>query len=103
MAPAPCSHLPSFGTTLDGRRASSSACHVGTALGAPARQVTWGEILTTQGYLKSLLVGGGLVVAQQITGQPSVLYFATSIFQNAGFSSLDEASKVRRRTRQRFT
>jgi hypothetical protein len=39
-------------------------------------------------------VGGGLVVWQQITGQPSVLYFATSIFQNAGFSSLEEASKI---------
>lgn len=55
--------------------------------------VSWGEIFSG-GYLKAFTVGAGLIVFQQITGQPSVLYFATSIFQDAGFAAADEASKV---------
>lgn len=31
---------------------------------------------------------------QQITGQPSVLYYATDIFQRAGFSSASEATQL---------
>lgn len=31
---------------------------------------------------------------QQITGQPSVLYYATEIFEKAGFASQADASKV---------
>lgn len=34
-----------------------------------------------------LLIGCGLVFLQQVTGQPSVLYFATNIFKSAGFGS----------------
>lgn len=44
--------------------------------------------------LKALQIGGGLVVFQQITGQPSVLYYATTIFQSAGFSAASDATKV---------
>jgi MFS family permease len=36
---------------------------------------------------RSLVIGCGLVLFQQITGQPSVLYEATPIFQSAGFSN----------------
>lgn len=36
-------------------------------------------------YRYSLLIGCGLVAFQQFTGQPSVLYYATSIFKSAGF------------------
>ncbi|KAL7003802.1 Vacuolar glucose transporter 1 [Sarracenia purpurea var. burkii] len=44
--------------------------------------------------LKALIIGAGLVFFQQITGQPSVLYYAASIFQSAGFSAASDATRV---------
>ncbi|CAL9771670.1 unnamed protein product [Musa acuminata subsp. burmannicoides] len=44
--------------------------------------------------LKAFIIGGGLVLFQQITGQPSVLYYATSILQSAGFSAASDAARV---------
>ncbi|XP_022141003.1 D-xylose-proton symporter-like 2 [Momordica charantia] len=44
--------------------------------------------------LKALIIGSGLVLFQQITGQPSVLYYASSIFQTAGFSAASDATRV---------
>ncbi|KAI3471302.1 hypothetical protein Pfo_027965 [Paulownia fortunei] len=44
--------------------------------------------------LKALIIGGGLVLFQQVTGQPSVLYYAATIFQSAGFSAASDATKV---------
>lgn len=44
----------------------------------------------------ALYAGVSLVLFQQITGQPSVLYYATSIFQAAGFAAESDATKVRR-------
>ncbi|KAL2556521.1 D-xylose-proton symporter-like 2 [Forsythia ovata] len=44
--------------------------------------------------LKALTIGAGLVLFQQITGQPSVLYYAATIFQSAGFSAVSDATKV---------
>ncbi|XP_047320847.1 D-xylose-proton symporter-like 2 [Impatiens glandulifera] len=44
--------------------------------------------------LKALIIGCGLVLFQQITGQPSVLYYAASIFQSAGFSATSDATRV---------
>nr|BAJ95036.1 predicted protein [Hordeum vulgare subsp. vulgare] len=44
--------------------------------------------------LKAFTIGGGLVLFQQITGQPSVLYYATSILQTAGFTAASDAAKV---------
>nr|XP_017251443.1 PREDICTED: D-xylose-proton symporter-like 3, chloroplastic isoform X2 [Daucus carota subsp. sativus] len=43
---------------------------------------------------KAFIIGGGLVLFQQITGQPSVLYYAGSILQTAGFSAASDATKV---------
>lgn len=45
-------------------------------------------------YPKPLVIGCGLVFLQQVTGQPSVLYFATNIFKGAGFSSTAALSSV---------
>jgi len=45
-------------------------------------------------YPKPLVIGCGLVFLQQVTGQPSVLYFATNIFKSAGFASLAAAASV---------
>ncbi|CAK7339978.1 unnamed protein product [Dovyalis caffra] len=44
--------------------------------------------------LKALTIGAGLVLFQQITGQPSVLYYAASILQSAGFSAASDATRV---------
>jgi len=45
-------------------------------------------------YPLPLLIGCGLVFLQQVTGQPSVLYFATNIFKSAGFGSSAALSSV---------
>eukprot|EP00884_Botryococcus_braunii_P016785 jgi/Botrbrau1/3790/Bobra.0183s0023.2 len=45
-------------------------------------------------YAKPLLVGLSLMLFQQITGQPSVLYYASQIFADAGFAAGQEASGV---------
>ncbi|ONK71535.1 uncharacterized protein A4U43_C04F9640 [Asparagus officinalis] len=44
--------------------------------------------------LKALVIGAGLVFFQQITGQPSVLYYAATILQSAGFSAAADATRV---------
>jgi len=44
--------------------------------------------------LKPLLIGMSLMIFQQITGQPSVLYYATRIFQDAGFAAAESATAV---------
>ncbi|KAF3787150.1 D-xylose-proton symporter-like 3 [Nymphaea thermarum] len=44
--------------------------------------------------LKAFIIGGGLVFFQQITGQPSVLYYAAPILQSAGFSAASDAARV---------
>ncbi|KAK9120468.1 hypothetical protein Syun_018085 [Stephania yunnanensis] len=44
--------------------------------------------------LKALIIGAGLVLFQQITGQPSVLYYAAAILQSAGFSAASDATRV---------
>ncbi|KAL6893792.1 hypothetical protein ACP4OV_007890 [Aristida adscensionis] len=44
--------------------------------------------------LKAFTIGGGLVMFQQITGQPSVLYYAASILQTAGFTAASDAARV---------
>eukprot|EP00475_Leptophrys_vorax_P022938 TRINITY_DN31201_c0_g1_i1.p1 TRINITY_DN31201_c0_g1~~TRINITY_DN31201_c0_g1_i1.p1 ORF type:complete len:372 (-),score=7.62 TRINITY_DN31201_c0_g1_i1:93-1115(-) len=53
----------------------------------------WSQLVTgTNG--RALLIGCGLVFFQQVTGQPSVLYYAASILQDAGFSAAADATKV---------
>ncbi|KAF8022748.1 hypothetical protein BT93_F0302 [Corymbia citriodora subsp. variegata] len=44
--------------------------------------------------LKAFIIAGGLVLFQQITGQPSVLYYAGPILQSAGFSAAADATRV---------
>jgi sugar porter (SP) family MFS transporter len=51
----------------------------------------WNDAFT---YPLPLVIGCGLVFLQQITGQPSVLYFATNIFKSAGFGSSAALSSV---------
>lgn len=51
-------------------------------------------LLLSEKYRKPLSVGLSLMLFQQITGQPSVLYYAASIFQDAGFGSADSATRI---------
>ncbi|KAE9593459.1 hypothetical protein Lal_00029383 [Lupinus albus] len=57
------------------------------------KEVTFGELFRGK-CKKALVIGGGLVFFQQITGQPSVLYYAGSILQSAGFSAASDATRV---------
>jgi sugar porter (SP) family MFS transporter len=45
-------------------------------------------------YRRPLTVGVSLMLFQQITGQPSVLYYAAKIFQDAGFASAGQATGI---------
>ena len=51
------------------------------------------DVLSSK-YRKPLTVGVSLMLFQQITGQPSVLYYAGKIFQDAGFTSADSATGI---------
>lgn len=55
--------------------------------------VTLGEMFRGK-CRKALVISAGLVLFQQITGQPSVLYYAASILQSAGFSLAADATRV---------
>ena len=44
--------------------------------------------------MRPLTVGLSLMLFQQITGQPSVLYYAARIFEEAGFGTAQEATGV---------
>eukprot|EP00929_Paragymnodinium_shiwhaense_P019069 TRINITY_DN1311_c0_g1_i1.p1 TRINITY_DN1311_c0_g1~~TRINITY_DN1311_c0_g1_i1.p1 ORF type:complete len:508 (-),score=107.91 TRINITY_DN1311_c0_g1_i1:473-1996(-) len=52
------------------------------------------KVSDTFKYPRPLIIGCGLVFLQQVTGQPSVLYYATNIFKSAGFGSLASLSSV---------
>ncbi|XP_015164343.1 D-xylose-proton symporter-like 2 isoform X1 [Solanum tuberosum] len=57
------------------------------------KEATIGEMLQGK-CLKALTIGAGLILFQQITGQPSVLYYAAKIFQDAGFSAAADATRA---------
>ncbi|KAG6557584.1 hypothetical protein Mapa_000860 [Marchantia paleacea] len=59
-----------------------------------SEETTFGELFQGNLNQKALLIGGGLVFLQQVTGQPSVLYYAAPILQSAGFSAAADATNV---------
>uniref|UniRef100_A0A383VP60 Major facilitator superfamily (MFS) profile domain-containing protein n=1 Tax=Tetradesmus obliquus TaxID=3088 RepID=A0A383VP60_TETOB len=52
------------------------------------------ELFSSSRYYRPLLVGMSLMLFQQITGQPSVLYYASQIFERAGFAGGKDAAGV---------
>ena len=54
-------------------------------------EASCGEVLSAR---RALIAGLGLVLLQQVTGQPSVLYYQESIFRDAGFGSLAAYASV---------
>ena len=53
---------------------------------ATGRQAGWAELLSAE-YRPALILGIGLAIFQQITGINTIIYYAPTIFQLAGFSS----------------
>lgn len=72
---------------------SETLASVETASGG-RDEITFAEIFQGKLNQKAFIVGGGLVFLQQVTGQPSVLYYAAQILQSAGFSAAADATKV---------
>ncbi|KAM7258989.1 hypothetical protein ACFE04_014730 [Oxalis oulophora] len=62
------------------------------AIQGEEKEVTIGEMF--RGKCLKALVIGGLVLFQQIAEQPSVLYYAATILQTAGFSAASDATRV---------
>ena len=57
-------------------------------------QLPFWIVFTDPKYRPALTVGLSLMLFQQITGQPSVLYYAAKIFQDAGFTSSSSATGI---------
>ncbi|VFQ91554.1 unnamed protein product [Cuscuta campestris] len=57
------------------------------------REATFGEIFQGK-CLKALIIGAGLILFQQIAGQPTVLYYAAKIFQDVGFAAAADATRA---------
>lgn len=50
--------------------------------------------LSAFAYPRPLVLGFGIVALQQLSGQPSVLYYATTVFKNAGFGTSASLASV---------
>jgi len=59
--------------------------------GAGGARGGWAEVFQAR---RALLAGLGLVALQQLTGQPSVLYYQESIFADAGFGDQAATSSI---------
>jgi sugar porter (SP) family MFS transporter len=64
------------------------------AMNDEAGSLPFWTVLVEPKYRRPLAVGLSLMLFQQITGQPSVLYYAAKIFQDAGFDSADSATAI---------
>ncbi|PIA60425.1 hypothetical protein AQUCO_00300138v1 [Aquilegia coerulea] len=81
------------GDKISERQIEDTLVSLKSAYGAEESEGSFWEVF--QGAnLKAFIIGGGLVLFQQITGQPSVLYYAGSILQSAGFSVASDAARV---------
>ncbi|GBF98053.1 D-xylose-proton symporter-like chloroplastic [Raphidocelis subcapitata] len=83
----------------EGRRAADPALVAAeldgiAAAGASGSGGGIGELLGQERFRRPLLIGSSLMLFQQITGQPSVLYYAQQIFQRAGFASGAAAAEI---------
>jgi sugar porter (SP) family MFS transporter len=62
---------------------------VEAALAEDADQATWGEVFS-KAVRRPLTIGVGLAVFQQITGINAIIYYADTIFGDAGFATSQE-------------
>ena len=57
------------------------------AVSGPASRGPLAQLLGTRQNRKALTIGVGLVLLQQLSGQPSLLYYARRIFESAGLGT----------------
>jgi MFS transporter, SP family, solute carrier family 2 (facilitated glucose transporter), member 12 len=62
------------------------------SLEASGSQSCWNLCSNEDNIRSCMLIAAGLVVAQQMTGQPNVLYYAPTIFHQIGFCGPDAAT-----------
>ncbi|XP_072098650.1 solute carrier family 2, facilitated glucose transporter member 10 [Mobula birostris] len=63
-----------------------------SSMQAPQRQYKFLDLFRARDNMRArLLVALGLVLAQQLTGQPNVLYYASTIFKSVGFHQNNSA------------
>mmetsp|Transcript_7013 Transcript_7013/g.25374 ORF Transcript_7013/g.25374 Transcript_7013/m.25374 type:complete len:501 (+) Transcript_7013:110-1612(+) len=65
---------------------------VQAAKASSSSQTVSGKLAQVWEVRRAFFIGGGLLMLQQVSGQPAVLYFAPTIFQNAGLGA--QSSKV---------
>ena len=88
-----CPDAAALDAELD-EMSSSSSGEIGETAAAAPPPPTLSELVTVPRFRRPLFLGLGLVVAQQITGQPSVLYYAPDVFASAGFAAGSQAASV---------
>lgn len=66
--------------------------HIRLSLEAGRSQSCWTLCSSADGLQAAMLIAFGLVMAQQFTGQPNVLSYASTIFQQVGFCGRDPVS-----------
>lgn len=66
--------------------------HIRLSLEAGRSQSCWTLCSSADGLRSAMLIAFGLVMAQQFTGQPNVLSYASTIFQQVGFCGRDPVS-----------
>ena len=86
-----CPDAAALEAELDEMSSSENGDGAGATAAAPP---TLSDLFSIPRFRKPLFLGLGLVVAQQITGQPSVLYYAPDVFASAGFAAGSQAASV---------
>lgn len=66
--------------------------HIRLSLEAGRSQSCWSLCSSADGLRASMIIAFGLVMGQQLTGQPNVLNYASTIFQQVGFCGRDPVS-----------
>lgn len=90
-----CPDAASLEAELEEMASSSGGGGAGEGASAAAdAPPSLSDLVSVPRFRRPLLLGLGLVVAQQITGQPSVLYYAPDVFASAGFAAGSQAASV---------
>lgn len=66
--------------------------HIRLSLEAGRSQSCWSLCSSADGLRAAMLIAFGLVMGQQLTGQPNVLNYASTIFEQVGFCGRDPVS-----------
>ncbi|GAX84592.1 hypothetical protein CEUSTIGMA_g12013.t1 [Chlamydomonas eustigma] len=91
--PAASSNLERISRVHDADEASSvqqvkdgTSVQLSQVSGGIGSSSTVSQLFLQERFRRPLLIGASLMLYQQVTGQPSVLYFATKLFKDSGLS-----------------